>query len=289
MACTPPAPTDPPVVSFPALTITSSSGTLLTSTGGIWAYPTNTLAAALSFTIHDDMPDDERDAVLQVQFGYQRPDCSFQVGGFYDYTCATHSRGDFGGTGGFNIGPPLQPGLYTLWITAVIHFRLNVNTVYDWTQVAAIKVVRPLVCEERKSQTRRLVSETAQTLDPIATSTGNYRYLRSDLAIPGRGPSPMFKRAYNSVDDGVTSLGAGWTHNFATRVRCPGDETDNLYFVRDTGQTDLYTANLDGTYSPPPGVQATLVASIPTASLLESLDPSPGPSYTLTKFDQTVY
>ena len=75
--------------------------------------------------------------------------------------------------------------------------------------------------------------------------------------------------------DRSTSLGPGWTHNFAIRVRCTGDETSDLFFVRPNGQTDRYTANPGGSYSPPPGVQATLVAN-------------EFPSYTLTTVDQTV-
>src|SRR5437867_2174136 len=76
---------------------------------------------------------------------------------------------------------------------------------------------------------------------------------------PGRGPSPAFVRAYNSRSTCVGSMGPGWMHGFEIRLRSPGDETEDLFLVRETGQADRYTHNEDGTYSPPPSVQATLV------------------------------
>jgi len=114
------------------------------------------------------------------------------------------------------------------------------------------------------------------TTDPVNTRTGNYTYIRSDFAIPSRGPAPSFVRAYNSVDDRVTNLGSGWTNNYATRVRCPGDGSEDVLLVREDGLTDRYISNGDGTYSPPAWVQATLIRNADG-------------SYRVTKFDQTVH
>ncbi len=156
-----------------------------------------------------------------------------------------------------------------------LHFRFELATTQDWTELASIQVLRPLICEDVFQQLLHTNEHASFTTDPIDTGTGNYRYVPTDIAIPGRGPAPSFTRAYNSFDNRSTSLGPGWTHNFAIRVRCTGDETGDLFFVRPNGQTDRYTANPGGSYSPPPGVQATLVAN-------------EFPSYTLTTVDQTV-
>lgn len=43
-------------------------------------------------------------------------------------------------------------------------------------------------------------SWTGLSQDPVNTSNGSYTYDHGDLAIPGRGPSPAFARAYNSND-----------------------------------------------------------------------------------------
>src|SRR5581483_6019578 len=77
--------------------------------------------------------------------------------------------------------------------------------------------------------------------------------------------APRFVRAYSSADTRSTSLGPGWTHNYAVRVRCVGDGSGDLFFVRENGLTDRYALNGDGSYSPPPGVQARLVFHEPVA------------------------
>ncbi len=116
---------------------------------------------------------------------------------------------------------------------------------------------------------------TRETPDPVNTRTGNYRYQRVDLALPGRGPAPRFVRAYNSLDDRVGPLRTGWTHNYAVRLRAPGDGTEDVDFMRESSQTDRYTKNPDGSYSPPAAMQATLVRH-------------PDSSYTATLVDRTV-
>jgi YD repeat-containing protein len=109
--------------------------------------------------------------------------------------------------------------------------------------------------------------------DPVQTFSGALLYSHTDLAIAGRGPSPVFTRSYNSADTRVGPLGPGWTHSYNARLRDPGDGTGDLLFVRADGNTDRFTRNNDETFSPSPATYATLVRN---ADL----------SYTVTELDQ---
>jgi len=62
--------------------------------------------------------------------------------------------------------------------------------------------------------------------DPINTSTGNYMYTRTDLALPGRGLPFAFTRFYNSLDGTPGPIGAGWTHSYmASLIQNPNDQS----------------------------------------------------------------
>src|SRR5581483_8783140 len=76
---------------------------------------------------------------------------------------------------------------------------------------------------------RYRLPEESTTPDPVDTLTGAYLYRHTDLAIAGRGPSPLFRRSYSSIDArAVASLGPGWTHNYAINLSYPGDGTQDL-------------------------------------------------------------
>ncbi len=112
--------------------------------------------------------------------------------------------------------------------------------------------------------------------DPVQTNTGSHAYSFTDIAIQGRGPSPLFMRSYNSNDTRVGPLGPGWTHNYYTRLRSPGDGTDDVILTGPQGRSDRYTANPDGSYTPPPAVYTTLVKNADN-------------TYTATLKDQTKW
>ena len=98
------------------------------------------------------------------------------------------------------------------------------------------------------------------TPDPVDTLTGAYHYIRTDLAIAGRGPSPLFRRGYSSVDTrNLAGMSGGWTHNYAINVASPGDGTLDVILMGPEGRSDRYTHNADGSYTPPPAVYTTLV------------------------------
>jgi Domain of unknown function (DUF6531) len=81
--------------------------------------------------------------------------------------------------------------------------------------------------------------------DPVGTFSGDFRYSCTDLAICGRGPAPTFTRSYDGADTRVGPLGPGWTDNYATRPRSPGDGSGALFLVAADGNTDRYTHNPD--------------------------------------------
>jgi RHS repeat-associated protein len=113
--------------------------------------------------------------------------------------------------------------------------------------------------------------------DPVSTLTGNFAHTETDLAIPGRGPSPAFARAYNSDDTRAGALGPGWTFNYATRVRAPGDGSGDFILVGPLGRSDRYTyVTSTNSFTPPPTVHTTLVRN-------------PDGTFTATEKDQTVY
>jgi RHS repeat-associated protein len=118
---------------------------------------------------------------------------------------------------------------------------------------------------------------TGATPDPVLTNAGSYAYSHTDLALPGRGPSPAFTRGYNGMDTRIGPLGPAWTHNYNIRLRNPGDGTADVILVNTNGRSDRYVFNA-GTYTRPSGVTTQLVKN------------ATGPNaYTATLLDQTAW
>lgn len=112
--------------------------------------------------------------------------------------------------------------------------------------------------------------------DPVNLLNGSYVYTRTDLALPGRGPSPVFARAYNSADPRASGLGPGWTHSYGMRLGAAADGSGALVLLGPRGRTDRYTRQPDGTFVPPPGVLTTLTRQ-------------PDGTYTATHPDQSTW
>src|SRR5438874_5733127 len=79
----------------------------------------------------------------------------------------------------------------------------------------------------------------------VSTLTGNYSYDRVDLAMVASPRVITFARAYNSFDARTTTLGPGWTHNFAMRVR-PTQNAHQVAVVGPRGRSDVYVEQTDG-------------------------------------------
>jgi RHS repeat-associated protein len=110
--------------------------------------------------------------------------------------------------------------------------------------------------------------------DPVDTYHGNFLYHHTDVSIPGRGPAIAFMRSYNSADTRVGPMGPGWTHGYNARLTDPGDSSGDVLLVGPDGNTDRFTHNQDGTFSPAAATYAVLVRNA-------------NGSYTVTKQDQT--
>jgi len=105
---------------------------------------------------------------------------------------------------------------------------------------------------------------TGDAGDPIDTRTGNFDYSISDLAIETASGPLVFQRSYASlaVDTYTSLLGFGWTHNHDTRLIFPGDpggQAGAVLFKAHSANQYTFTDNGNGTYSPIPGVLASLV------------------------------
>jgi|GEM_PF-959907 len=111
--------------------------------------------------------------------------------------------------------------------------------------------------------------------DPVDTSTGNFRYRHTDVAIPGRGGGVAFNRSYNSDDTTSGPLGPGWAFGYNAHVV---DQSSTISVVEGNGRVETYTQN-GSSYTPPPGVFDTLQKFTPALG--------DGTVYLVTRHDQS--
>ncbi len=110
--------------------------------------------------------------------------------------------------------------------------------------------------------------------DGVNTSTGNFAYKISDLALPGRGPSVTFDRAYNSQDRTIGPLGYGWTWNYNITLT---QEAGDVVVVRwGDGKIEVWGPDGSGGYKPMYGVFSKLIKN-------------PDNTFTLRRKDLTEY
>ncbi len=114
---------------------------------------------------------------------------------------------------------------------------------------------------------------------PINTRTGGVDYSATDLSFPTSAGTLAFRHWYASTatETYTGTLGYGWTHNLDTRLYLPGhppagvqipeypEQIEGVLGIRGivwlkTHSTNLYMfyANLDGSFTPYPGVGGTL-------------------------------
>ncbi|MFD8693243.1 DUF6531 domain-containing protein [Kitasatospora purpeofusca] len=94
-------------------------------------------------------------------------------------------------------------------------------------------------------------------VDPL---TGDYSTSATDATVPTAGPPLAVARVYNSLDTRTAGLfGTGWSTPYDTRLTFDG-RGDALITLPD-GQRVRFAYNADGSYTPPAGRFATLVAN----------------------------
>lgn len=97
-----------------------------------------------------------------------------------------------------------------------------------------------------------LSSIQAIIADPVNTANGNYAHQHTDIAIPTRGLSLDFTRAYNSLSPQAGPLGYGWTHNW--NLALTEDATDGSVTIAfGDGHTEHWT-RVGAAYDGGPGV-----------------------------------
>ncbi|MBU1737102.1 MAG: chitobiase/beta-hexosaminidase C-terminal domain-containing protein [Proteobacteria bacterium] len=113
-------------------------------------------------------------------------------------------------------------------------------------------------------------SSSGYSGDNVNTSTGNYAYNRSDLAIPGRGIPFAFDRTYNSQDGSDGPLGFGWTHNYNISLT---EEAGGEVSIRwGEGRTETWIPDGGGGYIPMYGVFSILTKNLDTSFNLRLKD-----------------
>ena len=119
--------------------------------------------------------------------------------------------------------------------------------------------------------------------DAISTRMGNYHYNQQDFSIPVLGDPLRFERSYNNQTIGLytTSMGHGWTHNYAMGLTFPDNpdgKASTVIVEGYRGSRFRFMDNGDGTHEPFPGVWATLTRTLTLPY-----------TYTLTGVDQSAY
>jgi YD repeat-containing protein len=114
--------------------------------------------------------------------------------------------------------------------------------------------------------------------DPINTRTGDFSFVLPDLAFPTSAGNLIFQRAYSSgaIDQYTETLGYGWTHNHDVRLIFPEDTGGMEGYVLlkyVLGNQYLFAIEADGTYTPGPGVLASLTKSETTPTTYTVLTP----------------
>ncbi len=114
--------------------------------------------------------------------------------------------------------------------------------------------------------------------DPIDTRSGNFDYSLVDLSLQTIAGPLTFQRSYASLATDAsqypTGLGPGWTHNQDVRLVF---ETGTVWFKGHTQNQYKFTSNGNQSYTPYPGVLASLTYNTGTST------------YTLKASDQSVY
>ncbi|MEP0807330.1 MAG: Ig-like domain-containing protein, partial [Chloroflexota bacterium] len=118
--------------------------------------------------------------------------------------------------------------------------------------------------------------------DPINTHTGVFSFTLADMSFPTSAGELVFQRSYSTgALDTAGALGYGWTHNHEAKLIFPidpGGMEGYVLFQSVLGNQFLFKIEADGSFTPGPGVIATLTKS--TTSPI---------TYTVTDSQQAVF
>jgi len=102
-------------------------------------------------------------------------------------------------------------------------------------------------------------TSSGYSTEGVNTSTGNFTYKMSDLALPGIGPSFVFERAYNSQDKTDGPLGVGWT--WSNHITLTEEPEGEIVVRWGDGKIEVWKPDGSDGYEPMYGVFSTLVVN----------------------------
>ncbi|MGM1061297.1 LamG-like jellyroll fold domain-containing protein [Saccharothrix sp. Mg75] len=125
-----------------------------------------------------------------------------------------------------------------------------------WSQPSFLTAQAP-----QPAITSHLGASSASPGGAVDPGVGNYTTTATDAAVPAVGPPLSVVRSYNSLDPRRGSaFGAGWSTRWDTAITPDTDGSGNLVVTYPEGYQVRFGKRPDGTYAPPAGRFATLVA-----------------------------
>lgn len=94
--------------------------------------------------------------------------------------------------------------------------------------------------------------------DPVNIINGNMLMIKDDFSNPSPGMPFEFVRAYNSMIETDSPLGAGWTHNYNITLTPPADSASSAVIKDTDGKIIIFYQNSPGQFKPESGEYSTL-------------------------------
>jgi RHS repeat-associated protein len=149
--------------------------------------------------------------------------------------------------------------------------KLSWNTAYRWTvsvgdgdaqspvsnpSLLTANVPQPLISSQLTG------NGGSMSVQGVGPESGAYTAQTTDAQVETAGPALSVLRSYDSLSTRAGTLfGTGWTTIYDMRADLDADGSGNVVVGYPDGQRLRFGRNPDGTYAPPPGRQAGLVAS----------------------------
>ena len=191
---------------------------------------------------------------------YFNPDTTF-VRSFDYYVCNGTPAAPAGcHESGWTVSSSFQvpPGWLTTW-NAPWFWQLRVSNNYSYTGwltpfTAYAQLAQPGVTAHLAG------APEGSEMPGVNPQPGNYATTVTDASVNVAGPALALTRTYNSQDLRATgAFGFGWSTPWDQSVLADPDGSGNLLVTQPTGLVVRFGARSDGTYTPPAGMNLTLV------------------------------
>lgn len=134
------------------------------------------------------------------------------------------------------------------------NYDLFIDKIDDFTKkLKENKTKYRSTLKEIKSELNGLeISSCEYSCDPVNLATGNFALDNIDISINGAYPL-IFRRMYNSLEETISSLGKGWTHNFDINMTIDNvleqatitleDSHKEIFYIEDNKFIPLFNKN----------------------------------------------